>query len=76
VSKLHWEQVYGSKAPDAVSWYAPHLDESLSYIRRASAATDASIIDVGGWQASGWLNRPRFELTPGAVNHGRHPDLE
>lgn len=52
MSKSHWEQVYGSKAPDAVSWYAPHLDESLSYIRRASAAMDASIIDVGGGEAT------------------------
>lgn len=35
-----------------MSWYAPHLDESLSYIRRASAATDAAIVDVGGGEAT------------------------
>jgi hypothetical protein len=52
VSKWHWEQVYGSKAPDAVSWYAPHLDESLNYIRRTSVAADAAIVDVGGGEAT------------------------
>lgn len=52
MSKPHWEQVYGSKAPDAVSWYAPHLEESLSYIRRTGVATDAAIVDVGGGEAT------------------------
>lgn len=52
MSKSHWEQVYGSKAPDAVSWYAPHLAESLSYIRRASPVADAAIVDVGGGEAT------------------------
>jgi SAM-dependent methyltransferase len=52
MSKSHWEQVYGSKAPDAVSWYAPHLDESLGYIRQAGVAADAAIIDVGGGEAT------------------------
>jgi SAM-dependent methyltransferase len=52
VNKSHWEQVYASKAPDAVSWYAPHLNESLGYIRRAGVATGAAILDVGGGEAT------------------------
>lgn len=52
MSKSHWERVYTSKSPEAVSWYAPHLDESLGYIRRASLETDASIVDVGGGEAT------------------------
>jgi len=52
MTKSHWDQVYGTKAPDAVSWYAPHLDESLDYIRRTRVAADASIIDVGGGEAT------------------------
>lgn len=52
MSKSHWEQVYGSKAPDAVSWYAPHLAESLAYIRQASGDLDAAILDVGGGEAT------------------------
>jgi SAM-dependent methyltransferase len=50
--KSHWESVYGTKAPDAVSWYAPHLLESLSYIRRTGLTSAASIIDVGGGEAT------------------------
>ena len=46
-AKSHWEAVYRTKAPDAVSWYAPHLRESLSYIQRTGLPTSASIIDVG-----------------------------
>lgn len=52
MTKSHWEQVYGSKAPDAVSWYAPHLDESLDYVRRTGVAADAAIMDVGGGEAT------------------------
>lgn len=52
MSKAHWEQVYGSKAPEAVSWYAPHLSESLAYIRRTGAGADAAIIDVGGGEST------------------------
>lgn len=52
MSKSHWEQVYGSKAPDAVSWYAPHLAESLAYIRQAGADLDAVILDVGGGEST------------------------
>lgn len=30
--KAHWEKVYNTKAPDSVSWYAPHLETSLNLI--------------------------------------------
>ncbi|MCC7287791.1 MAG: class I SAM-dependent methyltransferase [Burkholderiaceae bacterium] len=52
MTKSHWERLYSSKAPDAVSWYAPHLDESLAYIGRAGVAPDAAIVDVGGGEAT------------------------
>ena len=45
MSKSHWEQVYGSKAPDAVSWYAPHLAESMAYIRRTGVAPSAAAVN-------------------------------
>jgi ubiquinone/menaquinone biosynthesis C-methylase UbiE len=51
-TKQHWEQVYGTRAPDAVSWYAPHLTESLSYIQRTGLPNSASVIDVGGGEAT------------------------
>lgn len=52
MSQSHWEQVYSSKAPDAVSWYAAHLDQSLAYIRETGVGPDATIIDVGGGEST------------------------
>ena len=52
MTKTHWEQVYETKASDAVSWYAAHLDESLGYIRRTGTTLDARIVDVGGGEAT------------------------
>ena len=47
-SKRHWEQVYGRKAADAVSWFEPHAATSLALIERAAPGWNARIIDVGG----------------------------
>ena len=44
--KSHWETVYSTKAADAVSWYAPHLQTSLSYVRRTGLPRTAAVIDV------------------------------
>jgi hypothetical protein len=35
-AKTHWEQIYGTKAPDQVSWYRPHLETSRALIERAA----------------------------------------
>lgn len=43
----HWESVYQRKAVDEVSWYRPHLDQSLRFIDEAKLPADAAIIDVG-----------------------------
>lgn len=51
-AKSHWETVYSNKAPDAVSWYAPHLGKSLTYIRKTGLSGPAAIIDVGGGEAT------------------------
>ena len=51
-NKAHWEKVYGTKAPDTVSWYAPHLETSLNLIHQASNDKSASIIDIGGGEAT------------------------
>lgn len=47
-AKDHWEKVYTSKAPDAVSWFQPHAALSLDLIRSCGVGKDAGIIDVGG----------------------------
>lgn len=46
--KQHWEQVYNTKASDAVSWFQEHADQSLRLIQNIGIAKDAAIIDVGG----------------------------
>jgi 2-polyprenyl-3-methyl-5-hydroxy-6-metoxy-1,4-benzoquinol methylase len=48
----HWENIYRTKAPDAVSWYRLHLDRSLGLIELASPDHTASIIDVGGGEST------------------------
>lgn len=50
--KSHWESVYQTKSPEAVSWYAPHLKTSLAYIQRTALPFTASLIDVGGGEAT------------------------
>ena len=46
--ETHWEKIYREKAPDAVSWYRPHLETSLALIEKAVPGRGVSIIDVGG----------------------------
>ena len=50
--KTHWENIYQTKAPDAVSWYRPHLETSLALIERATKDRSASVIDVGGGEST------------------------
>ena len=51
-AKSHWEKVYATKAPDAVSWYRAHLETSLALIERAAPDRSSSIIDVGGGEST------------------------
>ena len=43
----HWQTVYQSKKPDAVSWFAPHLRSSLQLLSQAGLSTDSRVIDIG-----------------------------
>lgn len=43
----HWESVYRSKQPDAVSWFAPHLATSLELMKAAGLNDDSRVIDIG-----------------------------
>lgn len=51
-ARAHWEAIYGTKAPDAVSWFRAHLETSLTLIERAAANISAAIIDVGGGEST------------------------
>lgn len=48
----HWDTVYRTKAPDAVSWYRPHLERSLELIESVVPDLSGSIIDVGGGEST------------------------
>ena len=72
----HWEEVYRSTAPDAVSWYRPHLEMSLDLIRRAAVGLEAAILDVGGGEstlvddlvADGYRNLGMLDISATAID--------
>ncbi len=74
--QAHWEKVYQTKAPDAVSWYRPHLEKSLELIKLSAAGYSASIIDVGGGEstlvddllANGFCNITVLDISPTAID--------
>lgn len=51
-NRSHWDNVYDTKAPETVSWYAPHLETSLNLIHQATTDKNAAIIDIGGGEAT------------------------
>jgi SAM-dependent methyltransferase len=75
----HWEQIYGTKAPDAVSWYRAHLEASLQLIEQAAPGRFASIIDVGGGEstliddllARGYQNITVLDISQTAIDETR-----
>ncbi len=46
--KKHWEQIYGTKSPEEVSWYAPVPEVSLGFIEDSGIPKTAKILDIGG----------------------------
>lgn len=78
-SQSHWERIYAEKAPDAVSWYRPHLEKSLSLIERFAPRTSAAIIDVGGGEstlvddllARGYENVTVLDIPQAAIDASR-----
>jgi SAM-dependent methyltransferase len=48
----HWEKIYTEKAPNAVSWFRPHLETSLELIGGLAPGRQVSIIDVGGGEST------------------------
>jgi SAM-dependent methyltransferase len=75
----HWDHIYATKAPDQVSWYAPHLADSLALIERAAGSVSAAIIDVGGGASSlvddllarGYLNLTVLDISQAAIDASR-----
>jgi SAM-dependent methyltransferase len=77
--KAHWETVYRTKAPDAVSWYAPHLETSIQLIERICPTRSCSILDAGGGEstlvddllARGYANVTVLDISPKALEVSR-----
>lgn len=46
--RVHWEEVYGSRAPAELSWYQPTPLRSLELLDQLGVGPSTSIIDVGG----------------------------
>lgn len=46
--KAHWENIYGSKSINEVSWYQPVPETSLDLLSDLNLSKDAKFIDVGG----------------------------
>jgi 2-polyprenyl-3-methyl-5-hydroxy-6-metoxy-1,4-benzoquinol methylase len=78
-SQSHWERIYAEKAPEAVSWYRPHLEKSLSFIEQFALGKSAAIIDVGGGEstlvddllARGYENITVLDISQAAIDASR-----
>lgn len=46
--RAHWDRVYTTKAPDAVSWFQPSPVRSLALLDDVGLTPDSRLIDVGG----------------------------
>ena len=75
----HWEKVYQTKQPDAVSWFQEHATRSLELIRSVGAPLTANVIDVGGGAStlvddllsSGFKNVSVLDLSASALKVAR-----
>lgn len=75
----HWEKIYGTKPPDQVSWYRPHLNISLALIERVAPDRSQSIIDVGAGAstlvddllAHGYRNLTLLDISHAALDIAR-----
>jgi SAM-dependent methyltransferase len=78
-NKQHWDELYGRKGADEVSWYRPHLERSIRFIAEAGIGRAGGIIDVGGGAATlvddllaaGYQNLTVLDLSAAAIEVAR-----
>jgi trans-aconitate methyltransferase len=79
MARDHWNHVYNSKAPEAVSWYQPRPALSLALIAASGVRKDAGIIDVGAGASTlvdclldqGYSSLAVLDWSGTALAHGR-----
>lgn len=75
----HWDNIYGTKGLTEVSWFTPHLENSLAMIDSANLPKDAAIIDIGCGASTlvddlldrGYMNLSCLEISGTAVETTR-----
>jgi hypothetical protein len=73
-TQRHWQNIYGKKAADAVSWCRPHLETSLELIECAAPENSASIIDIGRGEST-FVDDLRVRHRDEGRMHGHDRDL-
>lgn len=74
-SQSHWDKVYQSKSFDSVSWYMPHLNESIHLIDMLCPDRTSAIVDIGGGESTlvddllskGYLNLSVLDISATAI---------
>ncbi len=73
----HWDDVFGRKAENEVSWFEVLPSRSLELIRQTGVARSASIIDIGGGLSrladslveAGYTDVTVLDISANAVGH-------
>lgn len=47
-TQQHWDNVYGAKAENEVSWFQPYPKTSMEFVELFNLPLEANIIDIGG----------------------------
>jgi ubiquinone/menaquinone biosynthesis C-methylase UbiE len=77
--RSHWDAMYRTNQPRAVSWYQAEARLSLELIQRAAPGADSQILDVGGGAstlvdgllAAGYAHVTVLDLSPAALDYAR-----
>jgi SAM-dependent methyltransferase len=75
----HWDAVYRTNQPQAVSWYQAEARLSLELIRCVAPAAESQILDVGGGAstlvdgllAAGYTRVTVLDVSPAGLEHAR-----
>ncbi|HYF33236.1 MAG TPA: class I SAM-dependent methyltransferase [Chitinophagaceae bacterium] len=75
-TKRHWDNIYNTKAEDAVSWFQPYPTTSMQFVELFNLPLDANIIDIGGGDShfvdalieKGYRNIWVLDISEAAIN--------